>query len=109
MGLVTRHALRVYTALSELKGAGDDVLDALIPFFEPILEVMNGKIFDPHLFATGIQRVYRWRVTREIAENFIPRLVRKGYLRREGTSHRGVYVVTLLPPPQTRTYPSRRS
>jgi hypothetical protein len=53
MSSVTRHALRVYSALSSLKGSGDDILDALIPFFEPVLEIMNGKIFDPRLFAVG--------------------------------------------------------
>ena len=35
---VTRRALRVHSALVELRNANEDVLDALIPFFEPILE-----------------------------------------------------------------------
>lgn len=50
MSSVTRRALRVYAALNELKGNDNDVLDALIPFFEPILTLMNGTIFDPHVF-----------------------------------------------------------
>jgi hypothetical protein len=37
MSNVTRRALRVYMALSELKPHSGDVLDALISFFEPIL------------------------------------------------------------------------
>ena len=61
MAGVTRHALRVYAALSELGGNNENILDALVPFFEPILEVMNGKFFDPRLFAIGVQKVYRWR------------------------------------------------
>lgn len=61
MSNVTRRALRVYAALSELKGANNnDILDALIPFFEPLLEVMNGKIFDPKLFVVGVQRLYQY-------------------------------------------------
>jgi hypothetical protein len=51
MGIITKHALRVYAALSELKETHEDVLDALIPFFEPVLEVMRGKIFDPALLS----------------------------------------------------------
>jgi hypothetical protein len=82
MSSVTRHALRVYSALSSLKGSGDDILDALIPFFEPVLEIMNGKIFDPRLFAVGVQKLYPWRFTTDIAEHFIPRLHGKGYLIR---------------------------
>jgi hypothetical protein len=92
MVAVTRHALRVYAALSELSGNNENILDALIPFFEPILEVMNGKFFDPRLFATGVQKLYRWRINKDIAEEFIPRLVRKKYLRRAG-SQSGIYIV----------------
>jgi hypothetical protein len=93
MATVTRHALRVYAALSELSGGNENILDALIPFFEPILEVMNGKIFDPRLFATGVQKLYRWRINKDIAEDFIPRLVRKKYLRRGGDKQSGIYIV----------------
>jgi hypothetical protein len=61
MGQVTRRALRVYAALTELRQHQGDVLDALIPFFEPILSLMNGKIFNPRLFALGVQKLYRRR------------------------------------------------
>jgi hypothetical protein len=96
MTAVTRHALRVYSALSELKGdAGGDVLEALIPFFEPILRVMNGRVFDPKLLATGVRRLYRWNFTRDIAEQFIPRLERKGYLKRRLEGRQSAFVVTV--------------
>lgn len=78
MAAVTKRALRVYAALSELGGKNEDVLDALIPFFEPVLQAMNGKLFEPKLFAHGIQHIYKWRFNKDIAEQFIPRLVRKG-------------------------------
>jgi hypothetical protein len=64
MTAITRRALRVCTALTELKGKGSDVLDALVPFFEPLLELCNGKVFDPQVFAFGVQKLYRWRFTR---------------------------------------------
>lgn len=98
---VTRHALRVYTALSELRQSRGDILDALIPFFEPILEVMDGKFFDPRLFALGVRRLLRWRFTKDIAEQFIPRLERHGYLQRSGTVRAGAYTVRYKPPDET--------
>jgi hypothetical protein len=51
MSSVTPRALRVYAALIELKVNENDVLDASIRFFEPILSLMNGTIFDPHVFS----------------------------------------------------------
>jgi hypothetical protein len=99
MATVTRHALRVYAALDELRGGKGDVLDALIPFFEPILQVMNDHIFEPQLLAVGAQKLYRWRINKDIAEEFIPRLVRKGYLKRSGTNEAAVYAVKYSPPP----------
>jgi hypothetical protein len=93
MSSVTRHALRVYAALAELKGNNVDVLDALVPFFEPILEVMNGKVFDPKLLSAGVARMYNWRFTRDVAEQFIPRLERREYLERRGTAREGTYIV----------------
>jgi hypothetical protein len=106
MSAVTRHALRVYSALAELKGNSEDILDALIRFFEPVLEVMNGKVFDPALFAVGVQKLYRWRFTADIAENFIPRLVRKGFLvRHTGSRRQGVYTVRFVPQPVSNDLP----
>src|SRR5262245_33811804 len=93
MTAVTRRALRVYAALSELRQINEDVLDALIPFFEPVLQLMNGKIFDPKLFIAGVLRLYRWRFTGDIVEQFIPRLARKGYLVRSGTLKEAIYTV----------------
>lgn len=102
MGNVTRHALRVYAALAELKGNNADVLDALIPFFEPILEAFDEKIFDPDLFAKGVQHLYRWRFNKDIAEQFIPRLQRKGHLERTGDKKSGIYLVRYKRPPEAR-------
>ncbi|MDA7947993.1 MAG: hypothetical protein MPJ78_11030 [Hyphomicrobiaceae bacterium] len=92
-GGITRRALRVYTALKELRENRGDILDALIPFFEPILALMNGKIFDPQVFAVGVRKLYRWRFTRDIAENFIPRLERAGYLQPHRHKGAAVFIV----------------
>ncbi len=95
---VTRQALRVYAALAELRDRRGDVLDALIPFFEPILSLMNGRLFDPRLFALGVQKLYRWPFTKDIAEQFIPRLMSKGYLERVGTARDAAYIVKFATP-----------
>ncbi len=97
MGAVTKQALRVYVALSNLGQRDGDVLDALIPFFEPILRQLDGAIFDPSVFAAGVRKLYNWRFTSDVAKEFVPRLVRKGYLERlaRTTGH----VVRYTPPP----------
>jgi hypothetical protein len=99
MSAVTRRALRVHSALVELRNANEDVLDALVPFFEPILEAVNGKVFDPGLFALAVRKVLRWRFTTDIAKAFIPRLERKGYLKERGSE----YIVEYSPPDDLQT------
>jgi hypothetical protein len=100
MGNVTRQALRVYAALNELKGNDNDVLDALIPFFEPILTLMNGTIFDPHVFSAGVRKLYRWRFTGDIAATFIPRLERKGLLQKQLRTGLGTVWIVRFQDPQ---------
>ena len=94
MVTITQHALRVYSSLAALRGNNGDVLDALIPFFEPILRVVNGKIFDPKVFAFGVRKMYSWQFTKEIAEQFIPRLAALG-IRRKIVNNNGesAYIV----------------
>jgi len=101
MGIVTRSALRVYAALTELKGDDKDVLDALIPFFEPILKVMNGKVFDPHIFSAGVRQLYRWRFTGDIASTFIPRFEKKGFLKKGPTTANGTLWIVRYEDKQT--------
>jgi hypothetical protein len=99
MSGITRRALRVYAALSELQPGQQDILDALLPFFEPILELMDGRVFDPRLFALGVRKLYRWRFTSDIAAQLIPRLIRAGYL--ENVVQRGkdaAYIVRFKAP-----------
>lgn len=82
MTAITRQALRVYSSLTTLAGSGGDVLDALVPFFDPVLSLLDNKYFDPHVFASGVRKLYGWRFTGDIAARFIPKLERIGYLER---------------------------
>ncbi len=102
MTTVTRRALRVYSALSELRQTNEDILDALIPFFEPILEALNGKLFDPSTFALAVRKTLRWRFNADIAEHFRPRLSRRGYLKRRDTKQEQYYV-SYSPPDEAQT------
>ena len=93
MGNVTRHALRVYAALHELRGNNADVLDSLIPFFDPIFEPLDDTIFNPAVFARGVQHLYGWRFNKDIAEQFIPRLERRGILEKQGVGRDALFLV----------------
>ncbi|MDF2622159.1 MAG: hypothetical protein K0S00_4818 [Xanthobacteraceae bacterium] len=97
MTTVTRHALRVYAALSGLKANNQngDVLDALIPFLEPVLAAMHGTIFDGGLLSLGVQKIYGWRFNKDVAESFTGRLLAKGYLERQAGA---VFTVSFQPP-----------
>src|SRR5690606_32008422 len=72
----------------------DDYADALVPFFEPILEMMDGQFFDPVQFANEVRRVYQWRFNKDIAEQFVPRLERKGYLKKTISNRVRAHIVT---------------
>jgi hypothetical protein len=102
MTTVTRRALRVYSALSELRKSNEDILDALIPFFEPILEAMNGKIFEPTTFALAVRKTLRWKFNADIALHFRSRLARKGYLKRHD-NNQDQYTVTYSAPDEAQT------
>src|SRR5262249_46989227 len=52
--------------------------------------------------AIAVQKLLNWRFTKDIADHFVPRLVRKGYLKRtEATQNR--YLVTYSPPDEVQT------
>src|SRR5205807_1482904 len=66
----------------------------LIPFFEPVLQKLNNTVFDAELFAKAIRHLYGWHFTKDIAEDLIPRLVRRKYLEKHGTLKSPLYRVT---------------
>ena len=77
---VTRSTVRVYASLSALGGESADILQCLTPFFEPILEPVQGEIFDLDDFVDKVRDAYGWNFNRDIVEVFIPSLVDAGWL-----------------------------
>jgi hypothetical protein len=62
------------------------------------LEHLDNSIFNPAVFAKGVHHVYRWRFNKDIAEQFIPRLERKGLLEKRGDGRDAVYIVRYQAP-----------
>ncbi|OAM73880.1 hypothetical protein [Devosia elaeis] len=92
---VTRQALRVYATLEGLKPKSEaDVLDALIPFLTPVLEFLDGKVFEPSLLIAGLKKLYGWNITTEVANVFQDRLEAHGYLNKPDPRAR-IWVVAL--------------
>ncbi|MBP0439983.1 hypothetical protein [Tianweitania sediminis] len=78
---VTRQALRVYATLEGLKPKNEaDVLDALIPFLSPLLDLLDGKVFETGLLIAGLHKLYGWKISTEVALVFQERLEAHGLL-----------------------------
>jgi hypothetical protein len=60
----------------------NDVLFGLLPFFKPIIQEMEGQVFDTVVFSRRVREQYPWPMTSDIAEVLITRFVRAGWLRR---------------------------
>jgi hypothetical protein len=82
MKLLTQRTLRVFAVLEHYRAGSDDILDALLPFFEPIVAELNGSMFDPGVFAARVHEAYRWNFTRDIAEEFIPRFEMRQWVKK---------------------------
>ena len=93
---LTRSAARIYGALSALGGGSPDVLERLLPFFEPILRGKQGTRLNLDAFAKEIRETYRWNFNTDIVEVFIPRLVDAGWLTPDDAKiEQTTYTVTL--------------
>ena len=92
MKVLTKKALRVFNVLENYREGSDDILDALLPFFEQVFEDIDGKIYDPNEFATQVSSLYHWNFSSDIAEEFTPNFERKGWIKPIAKS-KGVYKV----------------
>ena len=77
---LTRSTARIYGALTALGDGSTDLLERLLPFFEPILRPAQGNVFDLDEFAKKVRDTYKWNFNTDVVEVFVPRLVDAGWL-----------------------------
>lgn len=84
--LLTQRALRVFAVLEDYRAGSPDILDALLPFFEPILAEFPGHSLNTTEFAKRVTEAYRWNFTSDIVEELIPRFLKRGWLEQIGNT-----------------------
>lgn len=94
---LTRSAVRIYASLSALGSGSSDILQQLLPFFEPILRPKQGLRFDIDAFASEIREMYSWNFNTDIVEVFIPRFVDSGWLVPENPKNENTTYTIYLP------------
>ena len=80
---LTRSTARVYGALTALGDGSTDLLERLLPFFEPILRPSQGERLDVEAFARDVRENFKWNFNTDVVEVFIPRLVDAEWLTPE--------------------------
>jgi hypothetical protein len=79
---LTQRALRIFAVLESYRAGSFDILDALLPFFEPILAEFPGHTLNAGEFATRVSEAYRWNFTADIVEELIPRFEAKNWVKK---------------------------
>jgi hypothetical protein len=72
----------VFAVLEDYRAGSPDILDALLPFFEPILAEFQGQPLDQEAFATRVREAYRWNFTADIVEELIPRFETRSWVKK---------------------------
>lgn len=95
MKALTQRTLRVFSVLEHYRAGSPDILDALLPFFEPILLRYKGTILDQAGFAEEVRQAYHWNFNADIVEELIPRFKNKGWVQEiSSTDEAATYRVT---------------
>ena len=93
---LTRTTARIYGALTALGDGSPDLLERLLPFFEPILRPLQGSILDLGAFAREVRDTYKWNFNTDVVEVFIPRLRDAGWIKAVDPSVKQTsYIITL--------------
>lgn len=79
---LTQRALRIFAVLESYRAGSSDILDALLPFFEPILAEDTGHPLNANNFSSRISDTYHWNFTADIVEELIPRFEAKGWVQK---------------------------
>ncbi|WP_186399540.1 hypothetical protein [Stappia sp. P2PMeth1] len=80
---LTRSAVRIYGALTALGNGSSNVMESLLPFFDPILRQLNGSKLDPNHVAELIRSTYRWNFNADVVEAFAPYLAKQGWVHAD--------------------------
>lgn len=95
-GALTKRALRVHSVLEECRQGSKDILEALMPFFQPLLADLYGQEFNPTAFANMVSETYGWNFSSDIVEELIPRFVEHGWLEKvSGNGSSAAFSVSL--------------
>ncbi len=82
MGNLTKRTLRVHAVLEECRNGSKDILEALLPFFQPIVANYSGQLLDARSIATEVRQTYGWNFSDDIVEELAPRFADAGWLER---------------------------
>ena len=72
--------LLAYAFVSQRLAVNNDYLETLIPLFIPVIEDMQGQVFDPAVFAEKVNNSYGLGINVDIVEELTPRLRKSGFL-----------------------------
>ena len=101
MSLLTQRALRVFAVLEDYPAGSADILDALLPLFEPFIADRNGQLLEPNELASAVATAYRWNLTADIIEELVPRFEARGWMEEcEATDNAAVYKIVYQGPTQ---------
>lgn len=80
---LTRSAVRIYGALSALGNGSENIMESLLPFFDPVLRRHSGEKLDPALIAAEVREIYKWNFNSDLVEAFVPYLERQGWIQAD--------------------------
>jgi hypothetical protein len=80
---ITRAAVNTFAVIENFRNGSTDILDGLLPFFQPILEDHFGETYNPDKFASDVREAYKWNFTSDIAEELIPRFEAASWLSKD--------------------------
>jgi len=82
MAKLSRRQLITYAVVSQELNNSDDFLLGLMPFFDPIINEMDGQIFDAYTFSEKIVEQLDWPVNPDVVTELLPRLEGAGRVER---------------------------
>lgn len=79
--VLSRKAVRVFSAVEALREGHQDIRYALLPIFAPEFAKFDGEIYDPAKIAGEVNSQYRLDLTSDVVEQFTPIFVERGWLQ----------------------------